>query len=205
MFQRVLTAALLISTAAFGDVDERFAKLRDSATPLTGLATFLEKYIGSCGSVLEGGAECERNAKAFRDEANKKKFYMIVTEDSVSNIAAGAVDQGGGTVMLNLTPIFPASDSALTHGAPSKTDANGNPVLPYLPIKATAGELSSTSQILRQVNMRALRLSVVFTPQGVWTLPKKGGGKIKGVKARFDGILVTVGRTGEEVAVYLNR
>jgi hypothetical protein len=43
---------------------------------------------------------------------------------------------------------------------------------------------------------------VVFTPDDVWTLPKKGGGTMKGVKARFDAVLVQVGRTGEVVGTW---
>ena len=50
-----------------------------------------------------------------------------------------------------------------------------------------------------------MRLQVVFTPQGLWELPKKGGGKVHGVKVRFDAILVTVGRTGDQVALWINK
>jgi hypothetical protein len=58
----------------------------------------------------------------------------------------------------------------------------------------------------RFIGMRALRLQIVFTPQEVWALPKKEkGAKMYGVKARIDGMLVTVGRTGEELAFWTGK
>jgi hypothetical protein len=57
----------------------------------------------------------------------------------------------------------------------------------------------------RQVQGQALRLQIVFTPQGVWTLPRKGGGTMKGVKAKFDAVLVSVGRTGEQVGLWMGK
>ncbi len=39
---------------------------------------------------------------------------------------------------------------------------------------------------------------MVFTPQHVWSLPrKKGGGKLYGVGARIEGLLLTHARTGD--------
>jgi hypothetical protein len=38
----------------------------------------------------------------------------------------------------------------------------------------------------------------------VWSLAKKGGGKNFGVTARIEGILVTEGRTGGQMGLWLN-
>jgi hypothetical protein len=199
---RVLTAMVLLgSMTAMADVDARFAKLRDGAEALGGIGGFVDKYIGQCGSALQGGGECEKNAEVFRKAATGKKFYMIVTEDSASVLQMGEVT-GQGTFVLNLTPFFAGSDSAITQGAPQRTDANGNPVLPFIRIESTLPEGWNPAMMARQVQARTLRMQVVFTPQGTWSLPKKGGGKVTGVKAKVDAVLVQVGRTGEQVGLW---
>ncbi len=50
-----------------------------------------------------------------------------------------------------------------------------------------------------------MKLHVIFTPQGLWALSKKGGGTMHGVKAHIDAVLVTVGRTGDEIAIWINK
>jgi hypothetical protein len=199
MFRALVAVLLSVASVAWGDADPRFSKLRDDAEALQGLGSFLDKYVGDCGTDVE----CKRNTETFRTAANGKKFYMIITEESVSNLNMGTYDPGSQTFTLNLTPFFPASNSAVTGGAPSRTDTNGNPVMPFLSIKGSVTEGRNESSIARAVAMKVLRLQVVFTPQGLWSLPKKGGGKIVGVKSRIDAVLVTVGRTGETVGLYL--
>lgn len=205
MFRTLQILALAIPMLAWADADPRFAKLRDSADALSSLAGFLDKYGGDCGSIMEGGAECGKNAEAFRKAANGHKFYMILTEDSTSVLAIGGFNPRGAEVTFNLTPFFPGSNSAVTHGAPSKTDAAGNPVLPFIVFKGVLPDGWNVQMMARQVSARQMRLQVIFSPQGVWELPKKGGGKIRGVKAHIDAILVTVGRTGEQVALWINK
>jgi hypothetical protein len=198
-------AALLTPALALADADPRFAKLRDQAEALTSVASFVDRYVGDCESPLLGGAECEKNAEVFRRGATGKKFYMIVIEDSSGALQMGEVNLGQGTFILNLTPFFAGSNSAITHGAPTKTDPSGNPVLPYLRIPAVLPEGWNPGLMARQVQSRALRMQVVFTPQGVWSLPKKGGGQVRGVRAKFEAVLVTIGRTGEQVGLWVNR
>ncbi len=203
---RLLTSLLLFLPAVgLADVDKRFAKLRDDAEALSSLTGFIEKYVGDCGPALLGGAECEKNAELFRRGATGKRFYMIITEASAGVLQMGEVNVREGTFILNLTPFFAASNSALTHGAPAKTDAAGNPVLPYIRVPSTLPEGWNPAMMSRQVQAQALRVQLVFTPQGVWSLKKPGGGTIKGVKARFDAVVVTVGRTGEHVGVWLSK
>ena len=199
MFRALALPTVLLAGVAWADVDPKFVKLRDSAEAIEGLGNFLDKYVGDCGT----DAECKRNTETFRSAANGKKFYMIITEESVTNLQMGTYDPGEQSFTMNLTPFFPASNSAITGGAPTRTDANGNPVMSYLTIKGMVSEGGNAQSVARMVSMKTLRLQIVFSPQGLWTLPKKGGGKITGVKARIDAVLVTVGRTGEQVGLYL--
>ncbi len=202
MNRLALTCALLAPLLAAADVNPKFAKLRDGAEALSGLSNFLEKYVGECDGA---GPECKANASQFRREANGKRFYMIVSEDAAI-IAPGAFDPGRDEMTLNITPFFPAGGYALTQGAPHRTDAQGNPVMPLLYVKAKLPDGMNASSMARLIGMRGLRLEIVFTPQEVWSLSKgKGAGKSYGVKARIDGMLVTVGRTGEELALWTPR
>ena len=205
MFRALLLTALTLPMLARADVDPKFARLRDTAEALSSWGAFLDKYVGDCGPISEGGADCVKNAEAFRKSANGKKFYMILTEDSTAVLSMGAFNPKGGEVTFNLTPFFPGSNSAITHGAPTKTDANGNPVLPFITFQGTLPDSWNVQMMARQVGARQMRLQLVFSPQGMWELPKKGGGKIRGVKAKLEAVLVTVGRTGEQVALWLNK
>lgn len=203
MFRALATTALLFPLIAAADVDPKFAALRDKAEALGSVSQFIEKYIGDCGKGLEANQECLKNAKAYRDGATGKKFYMIITEDAATMMSLGTYDPRGDEFVINLTPFFPASDSAITHGQPNGLDANGNPTMAYLPIRATIPEGHNIQRITRMIQSRVLRLQVVFTPLGLWTLNKKGGGKITGVKAKLDAVLVTIGRTGEPIALWM--
>lgn len=197
---RWLVPLLLISSAALADVDQKFAKMRDAAEKLGSLSEFIDNYGGSCGPLMT--AQCEEKRKEFRRGADGRKHYMIVTEDSASVLSMGDANPITGEFVLNMTPFFAAGDSAITHGAPSKTDANGNAILPYLRINAKLPDGWTMQLMNRQVQARALRIQVVFTPDGVWSLPKKGGGTIKGIKTRFDGVIVQIGRTGETIGMW---
>lgn len=199
-----LLLALLLPAVALADVDQRFAKLRDQAEAMGAVSAFVDKYVGDCASKLMGGGDCEKNAEVFRQGATGKKFYMIVTEETSTVLQMGEVKRAGNFV-LNLTPFFAASGSAITQGAPSKTDADGNPVMPFIRIEGTLPDGWNPAMMARQVSAQALRLQIVFTPQGVWTLPRKGGGTMRGVKARFDAVLVSVGRTGDQVGLWLGK
>ncbi|HLL52526.1 MAG TPA: DUF6066 family protein [Myxococcaceae bacterium] len=196
--------ALLVATSAAADVDPAFAKLRDAAEPIGSLGDFLTKYVGECGELL-ADKKCAEKAKAFRASVAGKKFYMIVSEDSATMVSAGPWDVARGDFTLNLVPFFPAGEYALTDGAPKKTDADGNPILPLIRIPGKAQEGWNQATVGRMVSTRQVRLQVVFTPQDVWTLPKKGGGKLAGVRAKLNGVLITRGRTGDQMGLWLGK
>lgn len=197
----LMLAVMALPSLALADVDPAFAKLRDQAEAMGAISAFVEKYVGDCASKVLGGGECEQNAKVFREGSNGKKFYMIITEETSQVLGMGA-GTGNGNFELLLTPFFPASDMAITHGQPSGLDGNGMPKMSYITMPAALPEGWNIPMMTRQVQGQALRLQIVFTPEGVWSLPKKGGGTLKGVKARFEAVLVSVGRTGEQVALW---
>ncbi|MBL8914830.1 MAG: hypothetical protein JNM17_29265 [Archangium sp.] len=198
----LMLAVAILPSLALADGDPRFTKLRDQAEAMGAISAFVEKYVGDCASKMLGGGECEKNAEVFRQGSTGKKFYMIITEETSTVLSMGEI-QMQGKFILNLTPFFAASGMALTHGAPSRTDADGNPVMPFIRIDSNLPDGWNPAMMARQVQGQALRLQIVFTPQGVWSLPKKGGGTMKGVKAKFDAIVVSVGRTGEQVGIWL--
>lgn len=198
---RLLALLLLVlsPSLALADVNERFAKLRDSAEPLGGLGAFLEKYVGLCDAMF-AGPECKKKADSFRAESRGKTFYMIISEDQASMLAPGDIDMDTGEFTMFVTPFFPGGSYALTHGAPKRADKNGNPVMPLLTLEGQLPDEAQISRFVRLFRNRELRVQVVFTPESVWTLPKKGGGRNYGVKANIEGMLITHGRTGKEVA-----
>ncbi len=196
---RWLTLLALVPALALADVDAKFAKLRDASEKIGSLGAFIDSYASACGPLLT--SSCEERQRDFRKGADGRKHYMIVTEDSATVLSMGDANPISGEFILNMTPFFPGGDSAITHGAPAKTDPNGNAVLPYIRVQAKLPDGWTMQMMSRQVQARALRLQVVFTPEGVWTLPKKGG-VIRGIKTRFDGIIVQVGRTGEVIGTW---
>src|SRR4051812_46004003 len=109
MFRALVALSLAASTLAWGDAEPKFSKVRDDAEALQGLGAFLDKYVGDCGTDVE----CKKNTETFRSAANGKKFYMIISEESVTNLTMGGYDPGTQTFTLNLTPFFPASNSAV--------------------------------------------------------------------------------------------
>lgn len=196
---------VLVPAVAVAEVDARFAQLRDSAEPLVSVSAFVDKYVGDCVSAMLGGSECERNAQAFRRAAHGKKYYVLVTEGTGSVLQMAEMDVRAGRFILNLTPFLAGSSSAITHGAPSRVDASGNLVLPFLRVASTLPDGWSPAMMGRQVQAQGLRLQVVFTVQDLWTLPKKGGGRLRGVKTRFDAVVITDGRTGTQVGAWYAR
>nr|WP_227027239.1 DUF6066 family protein [Corallococcus soli] len=195
--------ALLVPTLALADVDKRFAKLRDESEPLGGLGAFLEKYVGECDGAFVD-PQCKANAEAFRKKYTGKKLYMIITEDDATMLSAGDYNPGTNDYTINITPFFGGGKYALTHGAPKKTDAQGNPLMNYLTVSGTAPDGWNGGVFSRLFSTRGVRAQVVFTPQSVWSMPKKGGGKIYGVNARVESVLLTEGRSGGHMGLWLN-
>jgi hypothetical protein len=198
----VLLTVFVAASSVLADSEPRFEKLRAQAEALGSLSGFIQKYVGDCGAI---NPTCAKNAEAFRRTANNKKFHIVVNEETASLLQMADINIAEGTFLLNFTPFIVAGDSALTHGAPTKTDPNGNPVLPFIRVDSKFPDGWSPQLMTRQVQGRAMRLQLIFTPEGIWTIPKKGGGQIRGVRARFDAVFLQVGRTGDNVGIWFAR
>ncbi len=202
MNRLLATLALLLPALALADVDPRFVKLRDAAQPMGGLSAFLDKYIGECDDFF-AGATCKANAESFRKAYTGKRMYMIVTEDVATMLSPGPYAPTTGEYVIHLTPFFAAGKYALTHGAPKKTDPQGNPVMPLISVSGTIPLGWNAMRFTSLFRNQALRAQIIFSPRSVWTLPKKGGGRLHGVEAQIEAVLITEGRTGEQLGLWI--
>ena len=193
---------LLVSPLALADVDPRFADLRDRAEPMAGLGLFLENFVGDCAGAPSAG-ECRKRAELFRQKAVGVAHYMILHESELSILSPGRFVPSTGEYEINLTPVFSGAGLALTEGTPLKLDKAGNPVVPLLTVKGTLPENWNASLFHNLFTRRGIRVQVVFTPTGTWSLPGPGGKPVQGVKARLDGVLFTEARTGQHMGLYL--
>lgn len=194
----LLSLSLWLSLPVLAGSDSKFEALRGAADPLGNLSAFLERYIGDCDP--GSGPRCHAQAMSFRETSNGRRFVIQLGDESAQLLSAGGFDAVHGVYELRLTPFFAAGRYAVTHGAPKQTDGAGNPLLPLLTMRRRAPPDWDASRLQRLIAGRELRVEVVFTPQDVWTLPRKRGERIRGVKSRINGLQVTNGRTGEIVA-----
>jgi hypothetical protein len=194
-----LALAAVAATAAAED-DPAFEKAKSGANPTDGLSTFLTKFVGTC--TKESGPSCAKAAEEYRQKNKGKKLYLSI-DDATPVVQIGG--QGGdGEVTLNVTPFFSGGEYALTSGAPSRTDAAGNPVMPLLRVHGKAPD-GDVDRLARMLGAHQLRIEVVFSPESTWTLSKKGGGSIQGVKAKLLALRVSMARTNDTVAVWTGR
>jgi hypothetical protein len=201
---RLLAAlTLLLPALALADVDPRFSKLRDSAEPLGGLGGFLDKFIGECTGLFTD-PQCKANSEAFRKHYQGKRMYMIITEDVATMVAPGTYTPRSGDYTIHITPFFPGSKYALSHGAPKKTDANGNPIMQLLSVSGSLPPGWNAQMFARLFSTRGIRAQVIFKPKSIWTLPKPNGDKVFGVNAEVEAILLTEGRTGEQLGLWIH-
>jgi hypothetical protein len=198
MRRLVLSLTLFFSTAALADAGEAFDKMKGAAEKFDGsLSGFLDRFVGECPD--PGTAhECKEASNEFRKKVAGKRFFFIIGEEQ-ANLSPGN-SSNNGDYTVNLTPIFAAGNYAVSQGAPLRADPNGNPVFSYMTLKGKASDGLEAQRTLREVANRNVRVEVVFTPQGIWALPRKGGGKMLGVKATFQGVRATSGMTGQPVA-----
>lgn len=194
-------AVVLPFALAAGEEDSSFEKAKEGSQPTEGLSTFLAKYVGEC--TAESGPQCKKAADEYRRQLKGKRLYLSL-EDANQMLQVGGRGSEEGAFTMNVTPFFPAGAYALTSGAPKRTDGNGNPVMPLMRVSAHAPD-GDVDRLERMVAMRQLRVEVVFTPDGTWSLSKKGGGSIHGVKARLHAMKISMARTGETVAIWTGR
>ena len=194
----VVLAVAAAATAAAADEDPAFEKAKTNASPTDGLSTFLTKFVGTC--TKESGPGCTKAVEEYRKQTRGKKLYLSL-DDGAAVLAIGDKGDSSGEFTLNVTPFFAGGEFALTAGAPSRTDAAGNPVMPLMRVSAKAPD-GDVDRLARMLAAHQVRVEVVFTPEGTWSLSKKGGDTIQGVKAKLLALRVSMARTGETVAVW---
>ena len=201
MRRLILAALLLLPALALADADPRFARLRDQAEPLGSLSTFLDKYVGECATLFSGPG-CRKEAEDFRARYGGKKLYMIIREEAASMLSPGPYQPATGRYVIQVSPLFSGGPYTLTQGEPKHLDADGQPLLPFLQVTGKLAEGQAATDLLRMVQNRQVRVQVVFTPEGVWTLSPSGGGRRRGVAARLEAVLLTNARTGEPLGTW---
>jgi hypothetical protein len=188
-----LAAALLSSpalAASFDDVSSR-------AQRLDALEPFLERYVGRCLGLAER-AVCQRNVATARREVTGKTFAVRVPD------AATLVRPtlGGDGFVLLVTPFVDGGGGlALTHGAPTRQDAEGHPIVALVPVRGRFPDGVMEMEFRAPFRTGAIELEIVFRPEKAWKLKRRGEpGDVEGVAARFLAIRVLDARTGKEIA-----
>jgi hypothetical protein len=189
-------ALLLLASVAPARAGERFDALATSAQRVEALELFLSRYVGRCTDVYERRT-CEANVQAARRAASGKTFAVRIS-DAAPLVRA---ELQGDSFTLLVTPFVDGGGFALTHGAPARQDAAGNPIVNLIPIRGRlpAGMLDMEFQ--GPFRTGAVELEIVFEPQKAWRMPRKREkGEFEGVAARFVAIRVLDARTGNEIA-----
>lgn len=200
-FTAIALACLLVTAATAAAQDgDAFEKAKSGAAPTDGLSTFLRKFVGGCND--ESGPQCKKAAEEYRRQNKGKRLYLSL-DDATSVLAIGRRGEEG-EVTFNVTPFFSGGELALTGGAPGRTDAAGNPVMPLLRVQGEAPD-GDVDRLARMLSAHQLKMEVVFSPEGTWSLARKSGGPIQGVKARLLALRISLARTGETVAVWMGR
>jgi hypothetical protein len=188
-----LAATLLSSTALAASFEDLSAK----AQRLDALEPFLERYVGRCVG-REERALCQRNVATARKEVTGKTFAVRVPD------AATLVRPtlGGDGFVLLVTPFVDGGGGlALTHGAPTRQDAEGHPIVGLVPLRGRLPEGVMEMEFRAPFRTGAIELEIVFRPERAWKLKRRGEpGDVEGVAARFLGIRVLDARTGKEIA-----
>jgi hypothetical protein len=191
----VLALACLVSLPASArDVD--FDTLAGTAERVDSLEAFLARYIGHCTDVYER-RKCEANVAQARKEATGRLFTVRVAD------AAGLVrpERRGGGYLLLVTPFVDGGGLALTHGSPRRQDAEGRPLIDLLSIPAALPEGMMAMEYESPFRIGAIELEIVFRPEKVWKLQRRGeGGSYEGMAARFLAVRVIDARTGKPLA-----
>jgi hypothetical protein len=188
----LLLASPLVAAAG----DARFEALRERAEPVTSLELFLSRYVGQCTDPFERRT-CEANVASERRSVAGRMFAVRITEAAT---LVKAELRGDGYLIL-LTPFVDGGGFALTHGAPARQDPAGHPLIGFIPIQGKLPPGVMDLEFQSPFRTGAVELEIVFRPERTWKLKRKGErGFYEGVAARFLGVRVVDGRTGNEIA-----
>ncbi|MFN7133262.1 MAG: DUF6066 family protein [Myxococcales bacterium] len=199
----VLASTLLAPLGARADnMNSPFARLRDRSKPLPGMTAFLDKYVGDCGASEERQA-CSANVKKTRAEMEGNTYYVILGEASASLLKPAGFNPATREFRIDLTPFFEGGGRALTDGAPKGQDAQGRPRIPLMTLVSKLPDDWTPMDMDRLLRTGNVKIHLVFQPQGVWSLPGKGGDRLEGVKAKLLAVRLTNRQTGDELALHL--
>jgi hypothetical protein len=175
---------------------ERFDALATGAQRIDALEPFLSRFVGRCTDVYERQT-CEANVRAAR-QAFAGKTFAVRISDAAPLVRAEL--QGDGFLLL-VTPFVDGGGIALTHGAPARQDAAGNPLVSRIPIRGKLPDGMLSLDFQGPFRTGAIELEIVFRPEKPWKLRRKGeSGHYEGVAARFLGVRVVDARTGSVIA-----
>jgi hypothetical protein len=181
--------------------DAHFDALKGTAeTYEGGLAGFLETYTGDCGET-PSTSQCRQKAETFQKSVKGKHYYALVHEDAAGMVSFSSVGTAGSDFTVLVTPFFPGGAHAFTTQAPKKTDSRGNPIFPNLSLPGVLPEGETVDSVERLFRRRDVRVELIFSPEGFWTLPRKGGPPLTGCRGRLEALLVTTS-TGTVLAHY---
>lgn len=193
---QLVVAALLVALLPASVTAADLAALSATAERIDALEPFLSRYVGSCAPGHTQRA-CQENVAQARKAVSGRAFVVRIPD--AATLAQARID--GERFVVLVTPFVDGGGLALTHGAPARQDAAGRPVVPYIAIDGTLPPGMMDLEFQRPFRSGAIALEIVFRPEKVWRLPRKGEpGSYEGVAARFLGVQVLDARTGEVIA-----
>lgn len=189
--------ALVASLLALPSQAASFEEIAARAQRVEALEPFLARYVGRCTDPFERAA-CERNVAAARREITGKTFAVRVAD--AAQLVRPSLE--GDRFVLLLTPFVDGGGGiALTHGAPTRQDASGHPLVGLVPIHGMLPPGTMQMEFQAPFRTGAIDLEIVFRPEKAWKLKRKGEpGDVEGVAARFLAVRVLDARTGKEIA-----
>ncbi|HTP28720.1 MAG TPA: DUF6066 family protein [Anaeromyxobacteraceae bacterium] len=177
--------------------DDRFQSLRDGAHRLDNLSSFLERYLGSCKDE-QTRSECERELRSLRRNLDREIYLTSIAEQTLEIVRPERVHGGYRFVV---TPFIDGGGIALTHGAPRRQDAAGRPLIDFVVLDGKLPPGMDEMALESALRTGRLELEIVFRPEGIWRLKRKGQpGFYEGVKSRFLGLRLLDSRSGAQIA-----
>jgi hypothetical protein len=191
-----LALALVAASAATAAHAASFDDVAARARRVDALEPFLARYVGRCTDPYERPT-CLRNVATARKEVSGKTFTVRIPDAAA--LVRPSLD--GDRFVLLVTPFVDGGGYGLSHGAPSKQDAAGRPVVGLIVIKGKLPPGTLDMEFQSPFRVGAIELEIVFAPERTWKMKRKGEpGDLEGVAARFIAIRVLDGRTGKEIA-----
>lgn len=197
-----LSTVALLSVVLNLTPDQVYDEAKAKAEVVSSIGNFIDRFIGECEPRTAAGRECEQRVAKERAALIGKTFVARIDELPRWQIQLLKSDESAGTAILGVTPIFPGSNWAITHGTPKQLDSKGNPILQIIPINGTIPEGMSATSLRRHLESQGVRMEFIFIPEGIWKIPRRGHEDVRGVKARIIGIAINTARTGDGIAVW---